>query len=140
MMRKTMDRSKKMASRKNEKNECDQRLKNKEVSHLKADVPLDFLSTLTALEHENITLKTQNTGLHQKLEEAQVKIKWYEEQLRLNAQKRFGQSADSAVLENQVSFFNESEVTQRPEIKGLPVKTPFFSLVGSHLNGWLFDF
>ena len=106
-----------MASRKNEKNECDQRLKNKEVSHLKADVPLDFLSTLTALEHENITLKTQNTGLHQKLEEAQVKIKWYEEQLRLNAQKRFGQSADSAVLENQVSFFNESEVTQRPEIK-----------------------
>jgi transposase len=69
---------------------------------------LDFLSVITEL-------KDENTRLNSKLEEAQAKIKWYEEQLRLNAQKRFGKSADAVVIENQISFFNEPEVTKRPQ-------------------------
>ncbi|WKY46607.1 IS66 family transposase [Eubacteriaceae bacterium ES3] len=72
------------------------------------DPALDFLSVITELQSEN-------TRLNSELEEAQAKIKWYEEQLRLNAQKRFGKSADTVIIENQISFFNEPEVTKRPE-------------------------
>lgn len=76
---------------------------------------LDFFSAMTALQDENGTLKEENTRLFSELEEAQAKIRLYEEQLRLSAQKRFGKSADTVVTQEQCSFFNEPEVIQRPD-------------------------
>ena len=81
------------------------------------DPALDFLSVITGLEDENGTLKEENSRLSQELQEARLKILLYEEQLRLNAQKRFGKSADTVVDQDQMSFFNEAEVTQQPELE-----------------------
>lgn len=112
-----------MIINKTEKSNEDQKVKQEEnacikeiMANLKSEAPLDFFATLEDLNRANTTLKDKNTHLQQKLEEAEMKIKWYEEQLRLNAQKRFGKSADSSVLENQTSFFNEPEITQKPEV------------------------
>ncbi|KDR96166.1 transposase [Peptoclostridium litorale DSM 5388] len=59
-------------------------------------------------------LKNENAKLQHELEMANAKIKWYEEQLRLSAAKKYGTSSDN-VDEAQISFFNEAEITARPE-------------------------
>lgn len=61
-------------------------------------------------------LKNENAKLQHELEIANTKIKWYEEQFKLNAAKKYGKSSDS-IDEEQISFFNEAEITQRPEIE-----------------------
>lgn len=59
-------------------------------------------------------LKNENAKLAHELEIAHVKLKWYEEQFRLNAASRFGKSSEM-VSDDQISFFNEVEITARPE-------------------------
>lgn len=69
------------------------------------------------LNSESIdNLKNENSKLQHELEIANAKIKWYEEQLKLNAVKKYGKSSDH-VDEGQISFFNEAEVTAKPEIE-----------------------
>lgn len=69
------------------------------------------------LNNESIdNLKNENAKLQHELEIANTKIKWYEEQFKLNAAKKYGKSSDS-INEEQISFFNEVEITQRPEIE-----------------------
>lgn len=60
-------------------------------------------------------LKNENARLTHELEIAQTKLKWYEEQLRLNAARRFGKSSET-VTDDQLSFFNEAEITARPDL------------------------
>jgi transposase len=93
---------------------------------------LDFLSVITELKDENTRLNTE-------LEEAQAKIRWYEEQLRLSAQKRFGKSADTIIIENQMSFFNEPEVTQRPVLEEPTVEVATHNRRKRGLNRDSFD-
>lgn len=59
-------------------------------------------------------LKNENAKLAHELEIAQTKLKWYEEQFRLNAARRFGKSSET-VTDDQLSFFNEAEITARPQ-------------------------
>ncbi len=61
-------------------------------------------------------LKNENAKLQHELEIANAKIKWYEEQLKLNAVKKYGKSSDTAD-EGQISFFNEAEITSRPDVE-----------------------
>jgi len=63
--------------------------------------PQDILPAgMTVLEHENQELAT--------------KLKWYEEQFRLNQSKRFGASSEKTSLE-QLALFNEAEKTAHPK-------------------------
>ncbi len=50
----------------------------------------------------------------QQIEELTAKLNWYEEQFRLNQQKRFGSSSEKT-NPDQLSFFNEAEKESRPE-------------------------
>lgn len=59
-------------------------------------------------------LKNENAKLAHELEIAQTKLKWYEEQFRLNAAKRFGKSSET-VTDDQLAFFNEAKITARQE-------------------------
>jgi len=59
-------------------------------------------------------LKNENAKLQHELEIANAKIKWYEEQFKLNAAKKYGKSSDT-VEHEQISFFNEAEINQKPE-------------------------
>lgn len=68
------------------------------------------------LELESKELDNEISRLKHELEIANAKLKWYEEQFRLNAVKKYGKSSDN-VDEDQISFFNESEITKRPEIE-----------------------
>ena len=61
---------------------------------------------LTALEQEVQVLKQQNA-------EMDAKIKWYEEQYRLSAQRQFGSSSEKTMPE-QISLFNETEDSADP--------------------------
>lgn len=67
-------------------------------------------------------LLNENAKLQHELEIANAKIKWYEEQFRLNAAKRFGKSSDSVPIE-QLSFLNEAEVTARKDVEALTLET-----------------
>ena len=69
--------------------------------------PAENLSKkLTALEQEVQILKQQNAELD-------AKIKWYEEQYRLSAQRQFGSSSEKTMPE-QISLFNEAEDSADP--------------------------
>ncbi len=60
-------------------------------------------------------LMNENTKLQHELEIANAKIRWYEEQFKLNQAKKFGKSSD-AIPPEQISFINEVEITARPEL------------------------
>ncbi len=68
------------------------------------------------LELESEELDNEISRLKHELEIANAKLKWYEEQFRLNAVKKYGKSSDN-VDEEQISFFNEAEITKRHEIE-----------------------
>ena len=74
------------------------------------------ISEVKELQLNNNDLKNENAKLQHELEIANAKIKWYEEQFKLNAVKKYGKSSDNAP-EEQISFLNEAEITQRPEIE-----------------------
>ena len=60
--------------------------------------------------------------LEQSNAELQAKVNWYEEQLRLNAQRRYGSSSEK-VFPEQVSLFNEAEETADPKIEEPSIET-----------------
>jgi transposase len=64
--------------------------------------------------NDNEDLKNENAKLQHELEMANAKIKWYEEQFRLSVAQKYGKSSDS-VEDDQLSFFNEAEISKRPE-------------------------
>ena len=65
------------------------------------------LSKLTREELENHTMEllTEN-------QELKMKLNWYEEQIRIHQQKRFGASSEKTQADGQVSLFNEPENDQ----------------------------
>ncbi|MEY8304561.1 IS66 family transposase zinc-finger binding domain-containing protein [Anaerosalibacter bizertensis] len=62
----------------------------------------------------DISLKDLCKLQAQQIEELTAKLNWYEEQFRLNQQKRFGSSSEKT-NPDQLSFFNEAEKESRPE-------------------------
>lgn len=55
-------------------------------------------------------------SLTDKVEELSMQLSWYEEQLRLSRQKRFGVSSEKTVID-QISMFNEAESEAQEEKK-----------------------
>lgn len=75
----------------------------------------------TKTEIQNLQLNSEKLDneiarLQHELEIANAKLKWYEEQFKLNAVKKYGKSSDS-ISEEQISFFNEAEITKRVEVE-----------------------
>lgn len=62
----------------------------------------------SVLKHEISNLKDENHLLKHTIEEQEVKIKWYEEQFRINQAQKFGKSSEKSDS-NQLSIFNEAE-------------------------------
>ena len=73
-------------------------------------------SEIKELQVNSKELENEISKLQHELEIANAKIKWYEEQFKLNVAKKYGNSSDS-IDEEQISFFNEVEITQRHEIE-----------------------
>ena len=71
-------------------------------------------SEIKELQLNSKELENEISKLQHELEIANAKIKWYEEQFKLNAVKKYGRSSDD-VDEEQISFFNEAEISQRTE-------------------------
>ena len=65
-------------------------------------------------ENVDISLEDLCKLQAQQIEELTAKLNWYEEQFRLNQQKRFGSSSEKTVPD-QISLFNEAEKEYRPE-------------------------
>ena len=59
-------------------------------------------------------LQNQNKVLTHQVEELSMKLNWYEEQFRLNQERRFGASSEKT-NPDQLSIFNEAEKESRPE-------------------------
>ena len=74
-----------------------------------------LIKTQDELLTENEELKLQNSTLENDNLELNAKIKWYEEQLKLNKKKMFGASSEKTddVME-QFNFFNEAEAEHTP--------------------------
>jgi transposase len=68
----------------------------------------DIFSKVAELEAKKSELEDENEKLSIEVELLQAKIKWYEEQIRLSAQKKFGASSEKIDV-NQMSIFNEAE-------------------------------
>lgn len=72
-----------------------------------ADIVENLSKKLTALEKEVQVLKQHNAELD-------AKVKWYEEQYRLSAQRQFGSSSEKTIPQ-QISLFNEAEDSADPK-------------------------
>jgi transposase len=77
-----------------------------------------------SLEVESLSLEVESLGLENeslrmKSAEQEAKIKYYEEQIRLAAAKKYGASSEKNVLPEQLSIFNEAEKEGREEAKEL---------------------
>ncbi len=80
------------------------------------------LSKLTREE-----LEANYAKMYIELEAIKMKLEWYEEQIRIHQQKRFGTSSEKTETGGQVSLFNESENDQvmfLPEPKAEEVIAP----------------
>lgn len=110
-----------------------------------------LIDEIENLNKENETLKKEKTEL-------ELKLKWYEEQFRLQKQKLFGRSSEKSTLaEGQISIFNEAESEFKPEcveptvgeitykrkkrkghkdeiLKDLPIETIEYELIDEELN------
>ena len=53
------------------------------------------------------------------IEELSAKLKWYEEQFRLNRQMKFGASSEKTDIE-QLNLFNEAKLLPTPKRKSQP--------------------
>lgn len=106
---------------------------------------------LEQLQQQKAELEQQNIQQARELASLQVKLKWYEEQLRLAQHKRFGASSEkSDPNQMELQLFNEAEVTAAPasepetetisytrkktsgkreiDLEGLPVEQRFYRL------------
>lgn len=66
--------------------------------------------------------KERAEKLEMKNEELEAKLKWYEEQFRLNQQHKFGASSEK-IHPDQLSLFNEPEATSDAEVPEPTVET-----------------
>ena len=72
--------------------------------------------TLKQLQQQNTELEQQNRKQARELIELSTKLKWYEEQVRLANQKRFGASSEKTHPDQlEMELFNEAEVSADPE-------------------------
>lgn len=69
------------------------------------------ISSMSRKEIEEYAMK-----LSTQMEAMEAKLSWYEEQLRLNRQKRFGASSEKITID-QMSFFNEAESEYNESLK-----------------------
>jgi transposase len=67
-----------------------------------------------ALALESLTL--ENESLRMKNAEMEAKIRYYEEQLRLAAARKYGASSEKNIHPEQISIFNEAEKENKPEL------------------------
>ena len=68
------------------------------------------VENLEGLQEEINILKIKISEKDDKISELELLIKWYQEKLRLEAQKKYGSSSEQSTGE-QLSFFNEAEAT-----------------------------
>ncbi|PAV31081.1 IS66 family transposase [Virgibacillus profundi] len=66
--------------------------------------------------------KAHNEKLEMEKEALEAKLKWYEEQFRLSQQRRFGSSSEQ-MHPDQLSLFNEAEVTADETVEEPTVET-----------------
>jgi transposase len=67
------------------------------------------------LASKNESLTLENESLRIKNEEQEAKIKFYEEQIRLAAARKYGASSEKNMAEGQISIFNEAEKESEPD-------------------------
>jgi transposase len=68
-------------------------------------------------------LEQQNAKLEQQVAELTAKVKWYEEQIRLANQKRFGASSEKTHQDQiEMPLFNEAEVLATPKGQETPTE------------------
>ena len=58
---------------------------------------------------EKSKIENAYAQIYVELEAAKMKLNWYEEQIRIHQQKRFGASSEKTETDGQVSLFNEPE-------------------------------
>ncbi len=83
----------------------------------------EMASQLEALQERNQILEQDNAEKDAKLNEKDAKLKWYEERLRLLAQRRFGSSSEKTPMPDQISLFNEAEDTADPQLEEPKLET-----------------
>ena len=62
--------------------------------------------------NEKSKIENAYAEIYVELEAAKMKLNWYEEQIRIHQQKRFGASSEKTQTDGQVSLFNEPENDQ----------------------------
>ena len=67
-------------------------------------------------KEKSISLENENSALKEENEILEAKVKYYEEQLRLNASKKYGSSSEK-INPEQISIFNEAEKLSQKESK-----------------------
>ncbi|WP_230868042.1 IS66 family transposase [Iocasia frigidifontis] len=67
-------------------------------------------------ENQELSLEDKIAIQAQQIEELTAKLNWYEEQFRLNQQRRFGASSEKS-NSNQLSIFNEAEQEAKVSLK-----------------------
>ena len=67
-----------------------------------------IIQTIDKLQEENLLLKQQ-------IAELSTKVKWFEEQFRLNRHRQFGASSEQTPA-TQINLFNEAEAEAKPEV------------------------
>lgn len=72
-------------------------------------------ATIKKLREENILLKQENELQQQQNAELSAKIKWFEEQFRLNQHRLYGRSSEQTPPA-QINLFNEAETEAKPEV------------------------
>lgn len=72
-------------------------------------------------------LEEQIQSLDQIIAEQTAKLKWYEEQLRLQRQRLFGASSEKTTYPEQIDLFNEAEDTADPKAAEPTVETITYS-------------
>ncbi|MCT4621261.1 MAG: IS66 family transposase [Marinisporobacter sp.] len=79
------------------------------LANNKTEYEVDFFKDkVEKLEDENQLLNSENQVLKHTIEEQEAKLKYYEEQLRLNAEKKYSPSSEKNP--DQLSLFNEAEI------------------------------
>jgi hypothetical protein len=72
---------------------------------------MDNEKTLTEIVGNNAKLQTENEALQKENTTLKTLIKWYEEQFRLAAHRRFGASSEKSAMPEQLGLFNEADTT-----------------------------
>jgi len=78
------------------------------------DAPNQINMNNTATTNEE--LQNRCAMLEQQVTELTAKLKWFEEQFRLNQHRLFGSSSEHTVPLEQQQFFNEAEVEAQPSL------------------------